>query len=47
MNTTNADWAAAGLWPTFQSPDHLHQVVQQLGNQYEIVKPSRLLELIP
>jgi GxGYxYP putative glycoside hydrolase C-terminal domain/GxGYxYP_N second domain/GxGYxYP third domain/GxGYxYP_N 1st domain len=23
MNKTNTDWAASGLWPTFQSPDHL------------------------
>jgi hypothetical protein len=29
------------------TPTNLQQVVQQLGNQYEIVKPSRLLELIP
>jgi len=25
----------------------LQQVVQQLDNQYEFVKPSRLLEMIP
>src|SRR6266702_1520407 len=23
MNMTNADWAASGMWPTFQSPHHL------------------------
>ncbi|HWZ20747.1 MAG TPA: GxGYxYP domain-containing protein [Ktedonobacteraceae bacterium] len=23
MEMTNADWAASGWWPTFQSPDHL------------------------
>ena len=23
MNMTDTDWAANGLWPTFQSPDHL------------------------
>src|SRR5438876_5245472 len=23
MNMTNADWAASGMWPTFQSPNHL------------------------
>ena len=23
MKMTNADWAASGWWPTFQSPDHL------------------------
>ncbi|HEY6284910.1 MAG TPA: GxGYxYP domain-containing protein, partial [Ktedonobacteraceae bacterium] len=23
MNMANADWAASGLWPTFQSPNHL------------------------
>jgi GxGYxYP putative glycoside hydrolase C-terminal domain/GxGYxY sequence motif in domain of unknown function N-terminal len=28
-------------------PSDLQQVVQQLGNQYEIVKPSKLLEMIP
>ncbi|HXZ03859.1 MAG TPA: hypothetical protein VEH81_03445, partial [Ktedonobacteraceae bacterium] len=28
------------------TPAALNQVVQQLGNQYEIVKPSRLLEMI-
>ena len=29
------------------TPSDLQQVIQQLGNQYEIVKPSRLLEMIP
>jgi GxGYxYP putative glycoside hydrolase C-terminal domain/GxGYxYP_N second domain/GxGYxYP third domain/GxGYxYP_N 1st domain len=29
------------------TPSDLQQVVQQLGNQYEFVKPSRLLEMIP
>jgi hypothetical protein len=29
------------------APSDLQQVIQQLGNQYEIVKPSRLLEMIP
>jgi GxGYxYP putative glycoside hydrolase C-terminal domain/GxGYxYP_N second domain/GxGYxYP third domain/GxGYxYP_N 1st domain len=29
------------------TPSNLQQVVQQLGNQYEFVKPSRLLEMIP
>jgi hypothetical protein len=29
------------------TPSNLQQVVQQLGNQYEIVKPSTLLEMIP
>ncbi|HYX49452.1 MAG TPA: hypothetical protein VE843_06905, partial [Ktedonobacteraceae bacterium] len=29
------------------APSNLQQVVQQLGNQYQIVKPSRLLELLP
>ena len=24
MNMTNADWSASGLWPTFQSPNHLN-----------------------
>ena len=28
------------------TPSDLKQVVQQLGNQYEIVKPSKLLEMI-
>ena len=28
------------------TPSDLQQVVQQLGNQYEIVKPSKLLEMI-
>ena len=23
MNMSNADWAASGMWPTFQSPNHL------------------------
>ena len=29
------------------TPSDLQQVIQQLGNQYEFVKPSRLLEMIP
>jgi GxGYxYP putative glycoside hydrolase C-terminal domain/GxGYxYP third domain/GxGYxYP_N second domain/GxGYxYP_N 1st domain len=29
------------------TPSNLQQVVQQLGNQYQIVKPSRLLEMLP
>ncbi len=29
------------------TPSDLQQVVQQLGNQYQIVKPSKLLEIIP
>jgi hypothetical protein len=29
------------------TPTDLQQVVQQLGSQYEIVKPSKLLEMIP
>ena len=28
------------------TPSDLQQVIQQLGNQYEIVKPSKLLEMI-
>jgi len=47
IKKASAQYLSVYVMAWTMTPSDLQQVVQQLGNQYQIVKPSKLLEMIP
>jgi hypothetical protein len=47
IKNASAQYVNVYIMAWTMTPSNLQQVVQQLGNQYQIVKPSRLLEMLP